>query len=118
MPKQIYVNSEQRLRRTDDIQRELILNRIHHKKFNPFLTSKKGELYFKGIWTDPKADAKATTTVAKFIDKGSLNQTESQLAVLNTSGPLEISENEQSVDAAQQPADIMQILVANHRRRE
>ena len=42
VPKQLYVNSDQRLRRTEDVQRELILNRIKHKEFNPFLTSKKG----------------------------------------------------------------------------
>ena len=42
VPKQLYVNSESALRRTEDVQRELILNRIKHKEFNPFLTSKKG----------------------------------------------------------------------------
>ena len=42
VPKQLYVNSEQLLRKTEDVQRELILSRIKHESFNPFLTSKKG----------------------------------------------------------------------------
>ena len=31
VPKQLYVNSEAKLRRTEDLQKELILNRIKHK---------------------------------------------------------------------------------------
>ena len=52
IPKHIYVNSQASLRQTADVKLELILNRIKHKDFNPFLSSKRGKLYYKGVLED------------------------------------------------------------------
>ena len=79
VPKQLYVNSDQRLRRTEDVQRELILNRIKHKEFNPFLTSKKGQLYYKGVWGDPKAVATTDNIIESA--RRSASQSEGTLAL-------------------------------------
>jgi len=49
MPKQLYVNSDMRMRRTADIQRELMREQIFRSEFNMFLNSKEGKNYYLGV---------------------------------------------------------------------
>ena len=71
----------------------MILNRIKHTEFKPFLTSKKGQQYFKGVWADPKAGGKAAAaTVDKFFGDRAASQAESQVAVYIEEGTAEHKE--------------------------
>ena len=94
IPKHIYVNSQSSLRRTADVKNELIRNRITHKDFNPFLSSKRGKLYYRGVLQDSRALVVADSNVE------SRNESALELPSLESS------------------TDVMQILVANHHQRE
>ena len=49
VPKSLYVNSDLRMRRTSDIQRELMREEVFRSEFNKFLNSKEGKHYYHGV---------------------------------------------------------------------
>ena len=56
VPKQLYVNSEMSMRKTSDLQKELMLEQVYRSKYNKFLNSKEGKGYYLGLM--PSSDKK------------------------------------------------------------
>lgn len=54
VPKQLYVNSDLALRKTEDIQKELLRETLYRSEFNKFINSKEGKNYYLGVLPDKK----------------------------------------------------------------
>ena len=67
MPKQLYVNSDMRMRRTADIQRELMREQIFRSEFNMFLNSKEGKNYYLGVLPTKKNQANKAASTGKLM---------------------------------------------------
>ena len=52
VPRSVYLNSAFAYRNLGKLRDKLRVNQFAHKEFNPFITSKDGKRYYKGILND------------------------------------------------------------------
>ena len=132
VPKQLYVNSDMRLRRTSDIQRELMREQIFRSEFNMFLNSREGQNYYAGVLpVKSKKDSQTKGTMSSThggrtnSKKGKLTSyppivgsRKMMIAAQDNCSSGRSNSQEAGPNNKDLPEDVMVILVKHHKQRD
>ena len=109
------------MRKTADLQKELMLEQVYRSKYNKFLNSKEGKGYYLGLMpsSDKKKKAQPDRRGSQVSLENTINystkeaKTTSQVNLSNRRGSFVDGQEKEQL-----PDDIMVVLVKNHKARD
>ena len=107
------------MRKTSDLQKELMLEQVYRSKYNKFLNSKEGKGYYLGLM--PSSDKKKKPIADRRGSQVSLDNTISYPKEAKTNQNNLCNRRSSFIDGQEKeqlPDDIMVVLVKNHKARD